>query len=67
MTALVVLEGVVILLLLILVAGLLKSHAEILRQLHRLGASTESDLETITERFTSALEACLVAVRRDAA
>lgn len=37
MTALIVIEGVVILILLILVAGLLKSHAEILRQLHRLG------------------------------
>ncbi|MGH8945744.1 MAG: hypothetical protein ACRDVL_06330 [Acidimicrobiia bacterium] len=46
MTALLILEGVVILLLLILVAGLLKSHAEILRQLHRLGVSTESGLET---------------------
>lgn len=45
MTALLILEGMVILLLLILVAGLLKSHAEILRQLHRLGASTESELE----------------------
>jgi hypothetical protein len=42
MTAIVVIEGVVILLLLILVAGLLKSHAEILRQLHRLGGATES-------------------------
>lgn len=40
MTAVVVIEGVVILLLLVLVAGLLKSHAEILRQLHALGATT---------------------------
>ena len=38
MTALVVIEGLVILLLLVLVAGLLKSHAEILRELNRLGA-----------------------------
>jgi hypothetical protein len=38
MTAVVVIEGVVIVLLAILVAGLLKSHAEILRQLHALGA-----------------------------
>jgi hypothetical protein len=37
-TALVVLEGVVILLLAVLVAGLLRSHAEILRRLHELGA-----------------------------
>jgi hypothetical protein len=35
-TAVVVIEAVVIALLLVLVAGLLKSHAEILRQLHRL-------------------------------
>lgn len=40
MTALIVIEAVVILLLLVLVAGLLKSHAEILRELHRLGAGT---------------------------
>lgn len=36
MTAVVVIEAVVIALLLILVAGLLRSHAEILRQLHQL-------------------------------
>lgn len=40
-TAVLVLMGLVILLLLILVAGLLRSHAEILRQLHALGASTD--------------------------
>lgn len=50
MTALIVLEGVVILLLLILVAGLLKSHAEILRQLHRLGAPTDSSINTTQPR-----------------
>ena len=43
MTVLVVIEGVVILLLLILMAGLLRSHAEILRQLHRLGAGDRTD------------------------
>jgi hypothetical protein len=43
MTALVVIEGIVLILLSILVAGLLRSHAEILRQLHALGAG-ESDL-----------------------
>jgi hypothetical protein len=41
MTALIIIEGLVILILLILVAGLLKSHAEILRELHRLGGSIE--------------------------
>jgi len=40
MTAVVIVEGVVIVLLLVLVAGLLRSHAEILRQLDRLGASS---------------------------
>lgn len=41
MTALVVIEGIVILLLAILVAGLLRSHADILRTLDRLGASED--------------------------
>ncbi len=41
MTALVIIEGVVILLLAILVAGLLKSHAEILRQLAALGVTED--------------------------
>lgn len=36
MTALIIIEGVVIILLLVLTAGLLKSHAEILRSLDRL-------------------------------
>jgi hypothetical protein len=39
MTAVVIIEAVVIVLLLVLVAGLLKSHAEILRRLESLGAS----------------------------
>ena len=38
MEALIVIEGLVILLLVVLVAGLLRSHAEILRQLDSLGA-----------------------------
>src|SRR5690606_32430211 len=42
MTALVIIEGVIVLLLLVLVAGLLKSHAEILRELHRLGGDVGS-------------------------
>jgi hypothetical protein len=37
MEALIVIEGIVILLLVVLVAGLLRSHAEILRQLDALG------------------------------
>ncbi|HYJ24317.1 MAG TPA: hypothetical protein VE027_04890 [Acidimicrobiia bacterium] len=41
MTAIVIIEGVVIILLAILVAGLLKSHAEILRQLAALGVTEE--------------------------
>jgi hypothetical protein len=40
---LVVLEGVVLLLLLVLVVGLLRSHAEILRRLHELGAGLFDD------------------------
>ncbi len=48
MTAIVVIEAVVLFLLLVLVAGLLKSHAEILRQLHRLGGSVEGDVPRAT-------------------
>ncbi len=44
MTAVVIIEGVVIVLLAVLVAGLLKSHAEILRQLHSLGASEDGSV-----------------------
>jgi hypothetical protein len=40
---LVVLEGVVILVLAVLVVGLLRSHAEILRRLHELGAGVYDD------------------------
>jgi hypothetical protein len=42
MLTLVIVEGIVILLLTVLVAGLLRSHAEILRTLDRLGAGEES-------------------------
>lgn len=41
MTALVVLETVVLVVLCVLVSGLLRSHATILRRLHELGAGTE--------------------------
>jgi len=41
MTALVVLEAVVLALLCVLVAGLLRSHATILRRLHELGAGVD--------------------------
>lgn len=43
MEALIVIEGLVILLLVVLVAGLLRSHAEILRQLDSLGAGEHQD------------------------
>lgn len=43
MTALVILEAVVIVLLVVLVAGLLRSHAEILRKLDALGGGEDSD------------------------
>jgi hypothetical protein len=44
MTAVIVVEGVVIVLLAVLVAGLLKSHAEILRQLNALGAAEDGSV-----------------------
>lgn len=43
MTALVIIEGVVIALLVVLVAGLLRSHAEILRRLHHLEEGGEHE------------------------
>ena len=46
MTALLVIETVVIVLLAVAVAGLLRSHGEILRRLHALGAGLDSDSET---------------------
>ncbi len=42
MTALVVLQSVVLVVLVVLVSGLLRSHATILRRLHELGAGTEA-------------------------
>ncbi len=48
MTALIVIEAVVIVLLATLVAGLLKSHAEILRQLHALGIGEDGSAATGT-------------------
>jgi hypothetical protein len=44
MTALIIIEGVVIILLAVLVAGLLKSHAEILRQLNALGVGEDGSV-----------------------
>ncbi len=41
MTALLILESVVLMVLCVLVSGLLRSHATILRRLHELGAGTE--------------------------
>ena len=46
MTAVVIIEGVVIVLLAVLVGGLLKSHAEILRQLHALGVDEDGSVAT---------------------
>ena len=43
MNALILIEALVIVLLVVLVAGLLRSHAEILRQLHALGGGEHQD------------------------
>lgn len=52
MTAVIVIEGVVIALLLVLVAGLLKSHAEILRKLDQLdGGNAQDEARTQNERL----------------
>ena len=59
MTVLVVAEAFVIALLLLLVAGLLRSHAEILRRLHDLGAGIEdegSDASTPRRRTGAATD-----------
>lgn len=48
MTAVIIIEGLVIVLLAVLVGGLLKSHAEILRQLHALGASEDGSVSVGT-------------------
>lgn len=56
MTALVVIEALVIVLLAVLVAGLLRSHAEILRQLNALGIGEHGDQTALlpTPRIASA-------------
>ena len=51
MTALLIIEGFAIILLGVLVVGLLRSHAEIIRSLHQLGATGES--ETNTANFSN--------------
>ena len=54
MTILVTIEGAVIALLSVLVVGLLRSHAEILRRLHQLGAGFEADADrSVTGRVRS--------------
>lgn len=51
MTALLIIEGFAILLLAVLVVGLLRSHAEILRALHQLGAGVGDHDDHQAERF----------------
>ena len=51
MTAVVIIEAVVIVMLLILVAGLLKSHAEILRRLDLVGAVDDGAVPTGSRRL----------------
>jgi hypothetical protein len=46
MTALVIIQGIVVLLLAVLVVGLLRSHAEILKALHDLGINLEDGAPT---------------------
>ena len=55
MLTLVILEGLVIAVLGVLVVGLLRSHAEILRRLHELGAGVY-DEEAPTDGVTSTIE-----------
>jgi hypothetical protein len=57
MTALIIIEGVVIALLVVLVAGLLRSHGEILRQLNALGVGEhgEQASQLLTPQRTSGL------------
>ena len=51
MLVLVILEGVVVALLAVLVVGLLRSHAEILRRLHELGAGAYDDAPATEPRL----------------
>lgn len=57
MTALIIIEAVVIALLVVLVAGLLRSHGEILRQLNALGVGEHADQtsQLLTPHRTSGL------------
>ena len=55
MTAVVMIEAVVILLLAVLVVGLLRSHAEILRALHDLGVNLDDDSGDQTFRLRPGL------------
>src|SRR5688572_24288406 len=47
MNALIIIEAIVIVLLVVLVAGLLRSHAEILRQLHALGGGEHQETQSM--------------------
>lgn len=71
MTALVIIEGIVIALLVLLVAGLLRSHAEILRRLHALdggeGASQRTDRLQIERRATGTAPETVQGVTPDGA
>jgi hypothetical protein len=67
MLALVIGEGIVLLLLALLVAGLLRSHAEILRALHDLGASVEPGDRRATTTGTTSSGATVTATDASAA
>jgi hypothetical protein len=55
MTAVIVIESVVLVLLTVVVVGLLRSHGEILRQLHALGAGLDPDADTGTNAMPVSL------------
>jgi len=55
-TAIIVIEAVVLVLLTLLVAGLLRSHAEILRRLHALGAGLDPDDASTPIALTRAVD-----------
>ena len=56
MLALVILLGLAVAVLGVLVIGLLRSHAEILRRLHELGAGVYDDDDATEDGVTSAIE-----------